>query len=54
MRMADPIRPSGTDLASVARLRDAVRGVILAGCGEPDLFDLIKPAQSTHPATRPK
>jgi hypothetical protein len=27
------------------QLRDSVRAVILAGCGEPDLGELIKPAQ---------
>ncbi|HEY7665309.1 MAG TPA: AMP-binding protein [Xanthobacteraceae bacterium] len=42
---ADPIRPDGSDLASVVRLRDAVRAVILTACGEPDLGELIKPAQ---------
>jgi 1-acyl-sn-glycerol-3-phosphate acyltransferase len=41
--IADPIQPAGTDLASVVQLRDAVRAVILAGCGEPDLGELIKP-----------
>jgi len=44
--VADPIQPSGTDLAALVRLRDAVRAVILAGCGEPDLGELIKPAPS--------
>jgi 1-acyl-sn-glycerol-3-phosphate acyltransferase len=43
--IADPVQPSGTDLAAVVRLRDAVRAVILAGCGEADFGDLIKPAQ---------
>ena len=43
----DPIRPSGTDLASVVQLRDSVRAVVLAGCGEPDLGELIKPIQLT-------
>jgi 1-acyl-sn-glycerol-3-phosphate acyltransferase len=43
--IADPIEASGTDFASVVRLRDAVRAVILAGCGEPDLGELIKPSQ---------
>ena len=43
--IAPPIMPTGTDLASIVRLRDAVRGVILAGCGEPDLGELIKPAR---------
>jgi 1-acyl-sn-glycerol-3-phosphate acyltransferase len=42
--IADPIQPAGTDLASVVQLRDRVRAVILAGCGEPDLGELIKPA----------
>ena len=41
--IADPIRPSGTDLAALVRLRDVTRAVILAGCGEPDLGELIKP-----------
>jgi 1-acyl-sn-glycerol-3-phosphate acyltransferase len=41
--ISDAIEPSGTDLASVVQLRDAVRAVILAGCGEPDLGELIKP-----------
>jgi hypothetical protein len=43
--LTDPIQSSGTDLTARARLRDAVRAVILAGCGEPDLGELIKPAQ---------
>ncbi len=38
-----PILPSGTDLASVVRLRDEVRAMILARCGEPDLSELVKP-----------
>jgi 1-acyl-sn-glycerol-3-phosphate acyltransferase len=41
--IADPVLPTGADLASVVRLRDTVRAVILAGCGEPDLGELIKP-----------
>ena len=43
--IADPIEPSGTDFASVVRLRDAVRAAMLARCGEPDLGELIKPVQ---------
>ncbi len=43
--ITEPIEPGGTDFASVVRLRDAVREVMLAGCGEPDLGELIKPAQ---------
>jgi hypothetical protein len=35
--------PSGTDFASVLRLRDEARKAILAGCGEPDLGELVKP-----------
>ena len=46
--IADPIQPAGTDLASVVQLRDAVRAVILAGCGEPDLGELIKPVAPLH------
>ncbi len=38
-----PILPSGTDLASVVRLRDEVRAAILARCGEPDLSELVRP-----------
>ena len=45
--IAHPIMPSGTDFASVVQLRDAVRAVVLAGCGEPDLGELIKPIQLT-------
>jgi hypothetical protein len=44
--IAEPVLPGGIDLASVVQLRDSVRTVILAGCGEPDLGELIKP---THP-----
>jgi 1-acyl-sn-glycerol-3-phosphate acyltransferase len=41
----EPIEPAAADFASVVRLRDSVREVILAGCGEPDLGELIKPAK---------
>ena len=41
----DPVKPTGSDFAAVIRLRDAVRTVVLAGCGEPDLGELIKPAR---------
>jgi 1-acyl-sn-glycerol-3-phosphate acyltransferase len=37
------IPPAGTDFASLVRVRDAAREVILAGCGEPDLGELSKP-----------
>ncbi|HEY6995233.1 MAG TPA: AMP-binding protein [Xanthobacteraceae bacterium] len=50
--IADPVRPSGTNLASLVRLRDAVRAVILAGCGEPDLGELIKPVPSPDGSMR--
>jgi 1-acyl-sn-glycerol-3-phosphate acyltransferase len=41
--IAEPVLPGGTDLASVVQLRDHARAVILAGCGEPDLGELMKP-----------
>ena len=40
------VKPSGTDFASLLRLRDSVRRVILAYCDEPDLGELVKPAAS--------
>ena len=48
VRIADPIQPMGTDLASVVQLRDAVRAAILADCGEPDLGELVKPVVPMH------
>jgi hypothetical protein len=48
----EPIAPSGADFESVLRLRDAVRGAVLARCGEPDLGELTKPASSTGRAER--
>jgi 1-acyl-sn-glycerol-3-phosphate acyltransferase len=50
--IAEPIQPSGSDLASLVRLRDSVRAVVLAGCGEPDLGELIKPTQPAAKWTR--
>jgi 1-acyl-sn-glycerol-3-phosphate acyltransferase len=44
VEIGEPVMPSGTDFGSVLRLRDTVRNVILARCGEPDLGELIKPA----------
>jgi 1-acyl-sn-glycerol-3-phosphate acyltransferase len=44
--IAEPILPGGIDLASVVQLRESVRAVILAGCGEPNLGELIKPTHS--------
>ena len=37
--------PLGTDFTSMLRLRDQVREIILARCGEPDLVGLAKPSQ---------
>jgi 1-acyl-sn-glycerol-3-phosphate acyltransferase len=51
VKIGEPIRPTGADLPAVVRLRDTVRGVILSGCGEPDLVELIKPKQ---PAVWPR
>ncbi|MDO8876508.1 MAG: AMP-binding protein [Pseudolabrys sp.] len=44
IQIEDAIKPYGTDFASLVQLRDAVRNVILARCGEPDLAELVKPA----------
>jgi 1-acyl-sn-glycerol-3-phosphate acyltransferase len=44
VKIEDPVAPSGKDFASLLRLRDATRKVVLAGCGEPDLEELVKPA----------
>jgi 1-acyl-sn-glycerol-3-phosphate acyltransferase len=44
----EPVMPSGTDFRSLLRLRDAVRGVILSRCGEPDLGGLAKPERSAR------
>jgi len=43
VRIEEAISPSGTDFASILRLRDEVRAVMLAHCGEPDLGELVKP-----------
>jgi 1-acyl-sn-glycerol-3-phosphate acyltransferase len=43
LTVGEPIMPTGTDLASVVRLREAVRAAILSRCGEPDLAELVKP-----------
>jgi hypothetical protein len=43
IRIEEPIKPTGTDFAQVVRLRDTVRQVVLAHCGEPDLAELVKP-----------
>jgi 1-acyl-sn-glycerol-3-phosphate acyltransferase len=46
LEIGEPVMPSGTDFAAVLRLRDAVRYIVLSGCGEPDLGGLIKPTAS--------
>ncbi len=43
VKIEEPVTPSGKDFASVLRLRDTARQVVLAGCGEPDLEELVKP-----------
>ena len=43
VKIEDAVVPSGKDFASVLLLRDAARKVVLAGCGEPDLEELVKP-----------
>ncbi len=52
IEILEPIAPSGADFELVLRLRDAVRGAVLARCGEPDLGELTKPASSTGRAER--
>jgi 1-acyl-sn-glycerol-3-phosphate acyltransferase len=53
VEVLDPVAPSGTDFASILRLRDEVRQAVLARCGEPDLRELVKPAQPTSQASAP-
>ena len=43
LTIENPIMASGKDFASLLRLRDAARQAVLAGCGEPDLGELVKP-----------
>jgi len=47
--VGQPIEPEGTDFASLVRLRDTVRAVILSRCGEPDLAELVKPEATIVP-----
>jgi 1-acyl-sn-glycerol-3-phosphate acyltransferase len=47
VELLEPVVPSGTDFASILRLRDEVRQAVLARCAEPDLRELVKPAQPT-------
>ncbi len=42
VEIKDAVKPSGTDFASVLHLRDTVRNIVLAQCGEPDLGELVK------------
>lgn len=46
IRIEEPIEPRGTDFAAVVALRDAVRQIVLAHCGEPDIGELVKPPQT--------
>ena len=39
VHIGEPILPDGTDFSATVRLRDKVRAVILAGCGEPDVAE---------------
>jgi hypothetical protein len=49
VQILDAFAPEGADFASILRLRDAVRGAVLAHCGEPDLRELVKPLrEGTH------
>ena len=41
--IGNPVMPAGKDFASVLQLRDEARKVVLAGCREPDLGELVKP-----------
>jgi 1-acyl-sn-glycerol-3-phosphate acyltransferase len=48
VQIEEPIKPSGTDFAALVHLRDAVRNVVLAQCGEPDIGELVKPVPSSE------
>ena len=43
VQIEDAVSPCGTDFPSLLKLRDHVRNVILAHCGEPDIAELVKP-----------
>ncbi|HET8973133.1 MAG TPA: AMP-binding protein [Pseudolabrys sp.] len=43
VQIEEAVRPFGTDFQSLLKLRDRVRNVILAHCGEPDIAELVKP-----------
>ena len=48
--IAEPITPTGSNFASVLKLREEVRASILARCGEPDLGELVKPPAESAPS----
>jgi len=43
VQIEEAIKPCGTDFSSLIKLRDRVRNVVLAHCGEPDIAELAKP-----------
>jgi len=47
VQIEEAIRPCGTDFPSLIELRDCVRQIILAHCGEPDIAELAKPETET-------
>jgi 1-acyl-sn-glycerol-3-phosphate acyltransferase len=49
VEIGEPVIPSGADFRSALQLRDSVRGIILARCGEPDLTELVKPTAPSSP-----
>lgn len=54
VRIENAVKPTGTDFASIIKLRDEVRKAILAHCEEPDIDELAKPAApSTAVRRRP-
>jgi len=50
IKIGEPILPAGTDFAAILQLREAARALILTGCGEPDLRELVKPEPPLAPA----
>jgi 1-acyl-sn-glycerol-3-phosphate acyltransferase len=50
IQIENAFKPSGTEFAALLQLREAVRKVILAHCGEPDLGELVKPNASPENA----
>jgi 1-acyl-sn-glycerol-3-phosphate acyltransferase len=50
VRIERAIEPGGTDFDALVRLRDEVREVMLADCGEPDLGELVKPPPVSAPS----